>query len=317
MRSICFALIISVLSFSAVQAQTETKKDTSWKSGAVISLNLTQVSLTNWAGGGANSISGVALFNGFENYKKGKHAWDNNITLAYGIVKNGDADAIKNEDRIELNSKYGYELSWEHWYGSAFLNFRSQFDKGFANPGDEMKISDFLAPAYVTTGLGLDYKPSDNFSVLIAPVTLKMTIVNDDILAAQGAFGVEAGVLDTSGTVILKDGEKLRTEFGGLINALYKVQLMENIKFSTGITLFSNYSEDPDHIDVNWETLIAATVNKYITVTFGTQLIYDHDIIIQEFKGDGTPKLNANGNPVKGPRTQFKSVLGLGFTYAF
>ena len=92
---------------------------------------------------------------------------------------------------------------------------------------------------------------------------------------------------------------------------------MENVSFQTNIDLFSNYSEDPQNIDVNWDNVLSMKINKFLTSTITTSLIYDHDIKIQETKSDGTPKLDAEGNPEIGPRTQFKYVIAVGFQYKF
>ena len=92
---------------------------------------------------------------------------------------------------------------------------------------------------------------------------------------------------------------------------------MENINYQTNIDLFSNYSEEPSHVDVNWDNLLSMKVNKYITTTISTSLIYDHDIDIAETDSKGIPKTNDAGNPIIGPRTQFKYVLAVGFQYQF
>ncbi len=52
-------------------------------------------------------------------------------------------------------------------------------------------------------------------------------------------------------------------------------------------------------------------VNKYITVNLSTQLIYDDNTII-------TKDNNDDGIiDESGPRTQFKEVLGIAFSYKF
>ena len=81
-------LSISLTSFSqevtkddAAKLQSEADKlktialDTvkSWKIGGVVSVNGQQVSLTNWAAGGNNSISVGGLVNVFAKYRKGKN----------------------------------------------------------------------------------------------------------------------------------------------------------------------------------------------------------------------------------------------------
>ena len=74
--------------------------------------------------------------------------------------------------------------------------------------------------------------------------------------------------------------------------------------------MFSNYLNNPQNIDVNWETLIQFKVNKYISATLSTHLIYDDDIDIAVFD-------DAGEQTGKGPRLQFKEVLGIGFAYKF
>lgn len=299
---------IAVISSSSM-AQDAAAVDTSWKTGGIVGLNFTQVSLSNWAAGGQNSISGIALFNYYANYNKGKNIWDNSIDLGYGLTQNGDADPIKSEDKIDLATKYG-RYAFKHWYYSALLGFKSQFTPGYNYPDDSTKISNFMAPAYITLALGMDYKPNDNFSVMIAPLTGRIIIVNDQDLADAGAYGVDPAEYNELFEKV-KDGEKMRTEFGASIRALYKKDIIENVNLQTKLELFSNYLEDPQNIDVNWEVLISMKVNKYITATLATQLIYDDNTIIA---------VDNNSDGIideAGPRTQFKEVLGVGFSYKF
>jgi hypothetical protein len=299
------ALISAVASVNAQEAAV----DTSWKKGGIIGLNFTQVSLSNWAAGGQNSISGIALFNYYANYNKGKNIWDNTIDLGYGMTQNGDADPIKSEDKIDLSSKYG-RYAFKHWYYSAMLGFKSQFTPGYNYPNDSVKISNFMAPAYITVALGMDYKPNDNFSLFIAPLTGRIIIVNDKDLADAGAYGVDPAEYNDLGEKT-KDGDMMRNEFGALLRALYKKDILENVNLQTKLELFSNYIDEPQNVDVNWEVLLSMKVNKYITATLATQLLYDDNTIVTIDKNDDGIIDEA------GPRTQFKEVLGVGFSYKF
>lgn len=299
------ALISAVASVNAQEAAV----DTSWKKGGIIGLNFTQVSLSNWAAGGQNSISGIALFNYYANYNKGKNIWDNTIDLGYGLTQNGDADPIKSEDKIDLSSKYG-RYAFKHWYYSAMLGFKSQFTPGYNYPNDSVKISNFMAPAYITVALGMDYKPNDNFSLFIAPLTGRIIIVNDKDLADAGAYGVDPAEYNDLGEKT-KDGDMMRNEFGALLRALYKKDILENVNLQTKLELFSNYIDEPQNVDVNWEVLLSMKVNKYITATLATQLLYDDNTIVTIDKNDDGIIDEA------GPRTQFKEVLGVGFSYKF
>lgn len=286
-----------------------------WRLGGVFGANFSQVSLSNWSAGGQSSISINSLLNVFALYKKNKTTWDNYLDLGYGVIKQGDADLIKSDDRIELTSKYGRKAAKNLYYAGLF-NFRSQFAPGYNYPNDSVEISNFMAPGYFVGAVGMDYKPNDNLTLFLAPLTGKVTVVADQRLADQGAFGVEAAEFDTSGNKI-SDGKTVRTEFGGYLRLAYVKDIAENITFQTNLNLFSNYLEDPQNIDVNWDNLLSMKVNKYITANVSTSLIYDDDIDIQVTKDDGTPKLDDEGNPIIGPRTQFKYVIAVGFQYKF
>ena len=296
-----------------------------WKVGGVASLNATQTNLTNWASGGQNSISINGAFNAHANYKKGKNTWDNTIDLGYGLMKQGeDEDFRKTDDRIDLSSKYGREM-YKSLYYAALVSFKSQMDKGY-NYKDttKEKISAFLAPAYVIGAIGIDYKPNSYFSAFLAPLTLKYTIVNDQDLADAGAYGVDAAeykeITDSAGVVIsrtlVKAGKKSRGEFGGYLRLLFsksdfEAEILKNFSITSKADFFSNYLHNPQNIDVSWETQIAMKVNKYITVSVSTHLMYDDDIKI----ADGT---NPDGSTkMVGSKIQFKEIAGVGIMYNF
>lgn len=281
-----------------------------WKIGGVVSVNGQQVSLTNWSAGGNNSISVAGLVNVFAKYKKGKVTWDNNLELGYGVINQGNNKKWwKNDDKIQFSSKFGRELK-KHWYTTALVDFRTQFTNGYNYPNDSVYISKFMAPGYALAAIGFDYKPNDHFSAFIAPITGKFTFVNDDSLARNGAFGVQKEIRDpNNGGAITQNYLTHREEFGAYLKVQYQTKVMENITFQTILELFSNYLHNPQNVDVNWSTLTTFKVNKFISATLATQLIYDDDIKVLRNAGDqkGT----------SGPDVQFKQVLGIGFTYKF
>ena len=216
---------------------------------------------------------------------------------------------------MQLTSKYGREAG-NNWYYAALLDFQTQFTVGYNDPLNRKgRISDFMAPAYVLGALGMDYKPSSDFTVFVAPVTAKFTIVNDDSLAFRGEYGVQGYEVDANGTVT--DFENTRMEIGGYLRLNYKKQIMENITYQTNLGLFSNYANNPQNIDVKWDNILNMKVNKYISASITTSLIYDDDVDIAVLKDDGTAATREDGSPEIGPRTQFKYVLGVGFAYTF
>lgn len=305
-------MILLVLTFTTslpetVCGQTDTTK--AWKGGGMTSLMLTQVALSNWAAGGQNSLSATAMVNLFANYHKNKSQWDNTLDLAYGMQKQGKNPVIKSDDKIDFSSKYG-QYAFKHWYYSAMLNFKTQFAQGFNYPNDSVMISDFLAPASLTLALGMDFKPSDHFSLLIAPLTGRMTFVNNQTLADQGAFGVDPAVYDEFHNVVT-NGKKSRSEFGGYIKAALKYDIMKNVTLQAKLDLFSNYLKNAQNIDVNGEMFIDMKINKFISASLLFDVVYDDDVRINiDDNKDGITDRTA-------PRTQIKEVLGVGFSYKF
>ena len=123
-------LIVLILILSNVAlAQTEpatVKSDTAWKKGSKLTLSFSQVSFSNWAAGGENSSGGNGFFNLFAKYKEGNRMWDNNLDLAYGLLKLEGQALRKSEDKIDFYSKYGLTIA-KNLYFSTNFNFNTQF----------------------------------------------------------------------------------------------------------------------------------------------------------------------------------------------
>jgi hypothetical protein len=284
MKTFSVILFVFALSVNALSQDADTVKV--WKYGGNTSINITQVSLTNWAAGGESSVSGLGIILLNSKYNKNKISWENNFETNYGINKIGSENARKTDDKLLLSSKLGINIG-KNWYFSGILSFTTQMFDGYNYPNDSVKISTLLAPGYLLASLAMDYKPSENFSLLVSPVTGKATIVNDQALADSGAFGVDPG-------------DKLKFELGSYFKMFFKKEIIKNITFETKLDLFSDYGNYLATIDVNWEAMLDMKINEFFSAKILTNLIYDDDI-----RFDGTPK------------TQFKEVFGLGFSYKF
>ncbi|MEN9999630.1 MAG: hypothetical protein RI922_2620 [Bacteroidota bacterium] len=276
-----------------------------WKLKAIYGLNGTQTSFVNWNAGGRNNVSLLGSISASANYEKKTLKWTNDFSLALGglqYIEKGSKEGMqKTDDRIDIASNLGYKLK-EHFYFSVIGGFKTQMLDGFTYPNDSIRVSTFLAPGYVSSALGIDYIKSDNFSIFTSPFAMKLTIVNDQVLANAGSFGVTAATYDGLGNV-LKQGERLRGEFGAYVKMKYNFTIAKNIDLKSKLELFSNYLNNPQNIDVNAEALFNFKVNEWFSASLQWTLIYDDDIDIRD----------ADGNI--GPRTQFKSVLGLGISY--
>ena len=308
-------LLITAITMS-MAAIAQTKDTTShWKKGGVGTLNFGQSSFTNWASGGENSLSVGALLSLYSNYKNGKTSWDNTLDLAYGMLQTGVAPLRKNEDKIDFSSKYGRYAFYQHWYYSVLVNFKSQFADGYNYPNDSIVASHFMAPGYLLGSIGMDYKSTNNaLSFYISPLTSKTTFVNDQHLADAGAYGVTAAKFDSVNHIyiMVKHGETVLNQFGGYLKFTFKKDIFKNVNFATKLELFSNYLKDPQNIVVNWENIIGMKVNKYLSATISTNMIYDNNVPVPVKRTENGVTINGTG-----PRLQFKEVLAIGLSYKF
>lgn len=310
MKSILLSLsLISIfVSFSQVEDSLSKKdsiKPKYWKLKAIYGLNGTQSSFVNWNAGGRNNISLLGTVLASANYSKGNVKWTNDFSFALGgmqFIEKGTSETLqKTDDRIDIASNFGMKIK-KHVFVSFIGGFKTQFLDGFSYPNDSIRISTFMAPGYVSAALGIDYIKSDNFSVFTSPFASKMTFVNDQLLANSGAFGVEKATFDGLGNV-LTAGKRFRGEFGAYLKIKFNKTVAKNIDLKSKFELFSNYVNNPQNVDVNAEALFTFKVNSWFSASLQWSVIYDDDINIRD------------ANDQVGPRTQFKSVLGIGISY--
>jgi len=252
----------------------------------------------SWAEGGENSLSILSVLKYSADYTYGKKRdLDTDVEYRLGYLKVGDNDLQKNDDKFEINAKYG-RSAFNKWYYSGLLNFKTQLLKGYDNSNDtSIRISDFLSPAYMVFSLGLDYKPSNKLTILFSPLTSKFTIVADTVNYDQTRYGV--------GT-----DEMIRKEFGAYIKAISKIKFRESIVLENKVNFFTNYADNPQNIDVDWEMDLAVRITEYIKMSVNAHFIYDDDVEIPVFNKDGV-------EIGKTKRGQFKELFGIGFTYSF
>ena len=284
--------VILLLSFGITQAQN----DTIWRNGGLFNFNFNQANFYQWAGGNNNSLALNGLVSVFAKYKKGSWTFDNTGDFALGGIRQGEGGELrKTDDRIDVNSKLGYDIGNKLFF-TLLGGFRTQFTEGFVFNKDESRtrISNFLAPAYALGSIGIDYKPNADFTLFLSPITSRTLIVMDDQLSQAGAFGV-------------KPGETILSEFGAYLTTKYKKNLMENVLLSLRLDLFSNYLDKPKNVDVNLELLFAFKINKFLQASISSTLLYDDNTQV--------PVKMDNGDYRQGQGVQFKNVIGIGFAY--
>ena len=263
-----------------------------WKAKGVATILFNQSTFDNWLAGGENNISGNIGVNYDVNYAREDWTWDNKIIASYGLVKTKTSSfAKKTDDRLELNSLLGKMTRADSkWYYSAFLNFKTQFTDGYVYSEDEngaeirRQYTSFFSPAYLLFGPGMLWKQNDNLKMNLSPATSKLTFVNKNFTLPDDAyFGVE-------------EGKSVRYELGFNASAYYRFGVVANVAFENILNLYSNYLEDPQNVDIDYQLNIVMKINRYLSTNIAFQTIYDDNA----FRG-----------------FQLRQVFGVGVNYGF
>jgi len=260
------------------------------------SVGFTQTSLSNWAKGGESALAALIISKYTANYSKPKVKWENSAEFRYGVSKSKSRGLEKNDDKIELQSRFGLS-AFKKWYYSAESNFRTQIANGYVFPDKVNPISAFMAPGFLTFSLGLDYKPNKDFSLFLSPLTSKTTYIRDTVLIKPSKFG-------------LLPGTKKLWEPGLIIKANWHRKLAENINYDTKGEFFNNYMYPFHKMAFEWEQVLLMEVNRFINVRIMTQMIYDYNTKFPIYDGAG----NVTGQK---PKLQFEELFTIGFAYKF
>ena len=282
---------LSLFAQEAAPAAEEAPK-AEWNKGIATTIGFSQLSLMQWAAGGAGQLTLNTFADLFANMTKGRFLWANELQAGYGFIESFDTGYKKSDDRLILDSKLDYKAA-EKLYLSIIFNFRSQFARGYS--GDEI-VSNILAPAYTTLGLGIDFTPVKNVSINVAPITGKVTMVNEPELRYRYGNAYD---------------QFARFELGAQVKVDAKLEV-ENFKVGTTLVLFSDYLNKPQNIKVNWDVNAEAKISKFFSVTLRTNMIYDDNILLNKRKvlpGGDVVEYQAAG-------IQFKELFTIGFTYS-
>lgn len=256
-----------------------------WKLGSIIKLDFNQGHVSKgWAEGGESSISALSGIRSFAKYKRNKTTWETTVDMQYGLIKSGENEFRKNQDKFELNTKFG-QLAFKKWYYTSMFNLKTQFVKGYKYNADGSRelISDFFAPAYIIASIGLDYKPKKDFSILLSPFTAKYTIVSDTKNIDATAFGIDTD-------------KSVKKEIGSYVKLLHKWKITKDISVENKVEFYSSYTNKPKNIDIDWQFILNLPINQYLTTTVSTYFISDDDT---------------------GSKVQFKENLAIGVRYQF
>ncbi|MGI0105371.1 DUF3078 domain-containing protein [Salinimicrobium sp. WS361] len=297
-----FLLYTFILFGFVANAQDENndKNDTppdGWSSEGKFQLLFNQSAFNaEWTGGGTSSMAANLVLDYSLNYRKGNLTWDNKFLANYGLTKlKGDEFTRKTSDRLEINSILGKQMENSNWYYSFFTNFRTQFSKGYVYSQDQetglpvrRETTHFISPAYLQFGPGMMWKKSEDFWFNLAPATARFIFVDPDFTSTPGYVDGSYYGVDTN--------KSSRFELGASVSSYFKYEVMTNVTMEHNLSLYSNYLDQPENIDIDYLLNLDMGINKYLSANLIFQAIYD-DNIVGAF--------------------QVREVFGAGFTYTF
>jgi hypothetical protein len=183
--------------------------------------------------------------------------------------------------------------------------FKTQVDRGYTyTKTDKILASKFFNPAIITAGFGLDYKPNKNTSVNFSPFSYKGTFVPDTVRIDQTKYGV---AID----------KRAKNEPGISFMITNEYKPVSTVTITNRLQLFTNYINNPQNIDVDWEMIVTAALNWFTDVRFNTHLIFDDDTKTPVFDKEKQPVLGPDGKQKATARIQFKELLGFSFVFRF
>lgn len=242
----------------------------------------------NWYKGGNSNISILGILDGSINYdNKDNIQWENTAEWRAGF-NSVEGDTLRklstNDDVFRIQSKLGIK-AFNKFYYSGSVEFVTQFFNTYKEANSpELKTAAF-APIRLNIGVGLDYKPNDQLSVMLAPIAYKFVYVRDTAHINQNDFGVESD----------KD---MLNEVGSSLKVVYSFKPIDAIQLDSRFYLYTNYKK----VEVELELVANFIINRYLSARVSLYPRYDSTAILAE------------GEKAK---LQFKEFVSIGFAHKF
>lgn len=201
----------------------------------------------------------------------------------------------KNIDNIWLNSRASLRTSYfSQFYYTADLFFNSQLTR--THEGNYLSdvnrtgypVSKFLSPGTLQFSVGMEHRPNDYLSFFLTPASVKFMMVLDDRIAddvVKDRDGNVRGTVHGNPYTVVNDTlitfKNTDTQFGASFRMVYENDITERISLNFNLGLFTNYLDNPDHIDINWRSELNITIVEGLKFSMLSFLNYDHDVFVQ------------------------------------
>jgi hypothetical protein len=257
-----------------------------WQWNGSITGTISHVSFSNWAGGDGDYsyVAGMKLRID-PTWSNGRWSlvgsWDGRFSTFGGK----SLPPRKTEDRFELNLKFGHMFWKSDWLASSFhivifSDLHTQFlpDYDFiGDPNGSHYISNFMAPGYLTDGIGLDFRSDSlNLSIVVTPIASKQSIVLD-----RGVDGTYFG---------LDKGRHINSNPGAYARITFSKEVLRKTTLSIKSIFFADYTEKAT-VDLSFLGEIDYRITSFLKLYVSLQMLNDDDMKVRlyaDLDGDGS-----------------------------
>lgn len=259
-----------------------------WTKGTQLSANFSGSAFSqSWQGGGINNIGLGAVFNNKAVFTKAKGVFTSDLQLQLGFLNNmpkvngkTQREFRKNIDRLFYDAKYARKISDRlNWF--AGVNLLSQFLNGYDYASTKRPvISSLFAPAFLSQGLGLEYKATPHLMLSFGGATLRQTFVmNDEVFENTKKAGTTKDGKPTFYSYGVEQGKRMLNEAGIQGVAAYDRNITKNLNIKGRWQSFYAYAPISKAVDHNVNVILTAKLNKYVNLNMGLIGIFDRDQI--------------------------------------
>ena len=260
---------------------------TPWRKEATLMLQVTQNYVTpNWYQGGSSSFAGLLIAKGQIGYYTERFTWENTGEWRAG-ASTVSADSLHKvnttDDLLRLYSKANLRIA-PKIFTSVSAEIETRLLPTYKSNSMELKSGPF-SPFRFNAALGLDFKPVQNLSISVSPLSYKVIHVMDTARVKGTDYGLEIG-------------QRTQHNVGSSVRIEYLWKPVREVALETKFYAYTNYR----HVELDLEVNCDFIINKWLSARLTLHPRYDTSVIME---GDTHAKI------------QFRELLSLGFAHKF
>ena len=258
-----------------------------WRRELTLMAQITQNYVTsNWYQGGSSSFAGLGIAKGQISYIRERFTWEN-----FGEWRMGgstvSADSLHKvnttDDLFKIYSKANLRIV-PKIFASISVEFETRLLPTYKSNSNELKSAPF-SPLRFNAAFGVDFKPVQNLSISVSPISYKVVHIADTARVKSTDYG-------------LKAGQQTQHNIGSSVRVEYTWKPVREFALETKFYTYTNYH----YVELDLELNLDFIINRWLTARLMLHPRYDSSVIMD---GDTYAK------------PQFRELLSIGFAHKF